>query len=478
MYNIIFIGTGISNLYLANKLKDSNYIILEKKGIIGGRIKTKKYDNFNYELGAYRIHENHKKVINLIKKINLENKLKKLSSNKDYIQLNENKTIKINNKILSNYKKSITNILKLNNKKNDTLYSLLLKKYSTDYINKLININGYNLIYKNMNYNDYKNNYYQKNDNYYYLEGGLSQIIDNLKNNLNIKLNSYVIEIMKKDNYYLIKTNEKTYKTKKIIFGIPKENLLKIKFLENYFPLFNSVTTNNFIRIYALYPKVNNSYWFDNINTTYSNSVLRKIIKDHNSKYGLIQICYNDGLDAKIIKNNIINKSLNKIIHQELERLFPNLAIPKPKKLFYQYWYAGTHYYKPCYNSKIIYKKLLNPQEDIYIVGECFSHCQGWMEGALQTADDVYNLITKNIKIKNEKIKTISKKVFDENSLKKNWTIYNDYVYDLSIMLKSHPGGEIIKYSIGKDMTNMFNGVGHSSQAYYLLEQYKIGKLI
>ena len=32
-----------------------------------------------------------------------------------------------------------------------------------------------------MNYNDYKNNYYKKNDNYFYLEGGLSQIIDNLK---------------------------------------------------------------------------------------------------------------------------------------------------------------------------------------------------------------------------------------------------------------------------------------------------------
>ena len=26
-------------------------------------------------------------------------------------------------------------------------------------------------------------------------------------------------------------------------------------------------------------------------------------------------------------------------------------------------------------------------------------------------------------------------------------------------MLKSHPGGEVIKYAIGKDMTNMFNGV-------------------
>lgn len=478
MYNVIFVGSGISNLYLANKLKDSNYIILEKKGIIGGRIKTKQYNEINYDLGALRIHESHKNTFKLIRKLNLQDKLKKLIDKKDYILLNEDNVKKIKKNQLSKYKKSISNILKNNNKINDTLYSLLINKYSKDYVNNLIDINGYNLIYKNMNYNDYKNNYYKNNNNYFYLEDGMSQLTNNLKNQLNIKLNSYVIEIIKKDNYYLVKTNEKNYKTKKIIFGIPKENLLKIKFLEEYFPLFNSVTTNNFIRIYALYPKINNSYWFDNINNTYTNSILRKIIKDHNSKHGLIQICYNDGLDAKIIKNNIINGSLNKIINQELKRLFPNLNIPKPKKLFYQYWYAGTHYYKPCYNSKIIYKKLLNPQENIYIVGECFSHCQGWIEGALETANDVYNLITKNIKIKNEKFKTISKKEFDENSLKKNWTIYNDYVYDLSIMLKSHPGGEVIKYAIGKDMTNMYNGVGHSSQSYYLLEQYKIAKLI
>ena len=408
MYNIIFIGAGLSNLFLANKLKDSNYVILEKKGIIGGRIKTKNFNNLNYELGALRIHENHKKVIGLINELDLNHKLKKLNSNKDYIEITENKVNKINDKTLMDYKESLTNVLKKSNKENDTLYSLLLNNHSSEYVNKLININGYNLIYKNMNYNNYKNNYFQKTDNYFYLEDGLSQIINKLSNNLNIELNNYVIEIVKKNNYFLLKTNNKNYKTKKIIFGIPKENLLKIKFLENYFPLFNSVTTNNFIRIYALYPKVNNSYWFDNINTTYSNSILRKIIKDHNSKYGLIQICYNDGIDAKIIKNNIINKSLEKIIHQELHKLFPNLIIPKPKKLFYQYWYAGTHYYKPSYNSNIIGKKLLNPQENIYIIGECFSHCQGWMEGALETADDVYHLITKNIKIKNKKIKTIS----------------------------------------------------------------------
>ena len=58
----------------------------------------------------------------------------------------------------------------------------------------------------------------------------MSQLTNNLKNQLNIKLNSYVIEIIKKDNYYLVKTNEKNYKTKKIIFGIPKENLLKLNF--------------------------------------------------------------------------------------------------------------------------------------------------------------------------------------------------------------------------------------------------------
>ena len=38
---------------------------------------------------------------------------------------------------------------------------------------------------------------------------------------------------------------------------------------------------------------------------------------------------------------------------------------------------------------------MLNPIENIYICGESFSQQQAWMEGALQTSNEVVELINK-----------------------------------------------------------------------------------
>ena len=50
-------------------------------------------------------------------------------------------------------------------------------------------------------------------------------------------------------------------------------------------------------------------------------------------------------------------------------------------------------------------------------------------------------------------------------------------VYDITNWIKIHPGGEVIKYGIGKDATEMFKNVGHSSDALGFLNYYKIGIL-
>ena len=48
IYDYIIVGSGVSGLYFASLLckKTDNFIILEKKGRIGGRIKTVSYDCF------------------------------------------------------------------------------------------------------------------------------------------------------------------------------------------------------------------------------------------------------------------------------------------------------------------------------------------------------------------------------------------------------------------------------------------------
>ena len=38
-------------------------------------------------------------------------------------------------------------------------------------------------------------------------------------------------------------------------------------------------------------------------------------------------------------------------------------------------------------------------------------------------------------------------------------------------------GGNVIKYGFGKDITELFQNVGHSNSAHIVMEKYKIGEL-
>ena len=80
MYDIIIIGGGISGLNTAlNLSKNKKVLLCEKNNSFGGRIYTDKFlinkEKYSLEAGAGRISKSHKQMINLIKKMNLYNKL-------------------------------------------------------------------------------------------------------------------------------------------------------------------------------------------------------------------------------------------------------------------------------------------------------------------------------------------------------------------------------------------------------------------
>ena len=82
------------------------------------------------------------------------------------------------------------------------------------------------------------------------------------------------------------------------------------------------------------------------------------------------------------------------IIHRDLKKLFPKLNIPDPIHFVSYYTNAGTHYWTPNNASEDNYQSMLKPLDyPLYICGESYSHHQGWMEGALETAEDVLNLL-------------------------------------------------------------------------------------
>lgn len=58
------------------------------------------------------------------------------------------------------------------------------------------------------------------------------------------------------------------------------------------------------------------------------------------------------------------------------------------------------------------------------------------------------------------------------------WFVIHDKVYDVTKFLDEHPGGEeILVEHAGKDSTDEFEDVGHSTDARDMMKEYLIGEL-
>jgi len=69
--------------------------------------------------------------------------------------------------------------------------------------------------------------------------------------------------------------------------------------------------------------------------------------------------------------------------------------------------------------------------------------------------------------------------VAEHNEKKSVWVLIHDNIYDVTKFLEEHPGGEeVLIEQAGRDATEAFEDVGHSSDARDLMRQYKIGELV
>jgi len=63
----------------------------------------------------------------------------------------------------------------------------------------------------------------------------------------------------------------------------------------------------------------------------------------------------------------------------------------------------------------------------------------------------------------------------DKNS---TWIVIHDKVYDVTQFLEEHPGGEeVLLEQAGKDATEHFEDVGHSTDARTMMNDYLIGEV-
>lgn len=430
-YDFVIIGGGISGLYASQQLIKKyrgakSILVLDERSYFGGRLITNRKPK--YEIGGARYNDSHKLLKRLINQYNLE--AVNIPGRVDYIDVDKTRQKSIYfEKANESFDDIMKNIIKASSKfSKKHLSSRTLKKFIDEISNdeelssKLINIFGYNTEFTQMNalnsIETFKHNFVSSSSSsYYVLKDGFSElcnrIVTKLKNrqsNITFKNKCLAVNVennIDKEFPFTVvfkefhSNNNKKVSCRNVIFAIKSHQLLSFNILRPIHSDTKCIFNAPLLRIYARYPlqKIyGNRPWFFDLPRITTNSILRHIIPIDPTS-GLIMISYTDGIDIEpfytdkkrmILKSDTIIKS---IINTELLQIFPDKTIPQPLYFKTHLWKVGTHHWKPNCNSNDIMKRVRNPLKGCYIVGEAFSNNQAWIEGGLETVEEMISLL-------------------------------------------------------------------------------------
>ena len=397
--DIIIIGSGMSGLYSAYKIKkespNTTLLVLEKfkKKWIGGRTSNEMFFETQIVTGAgIGRKDTNPLLIELMKEFNIKYT--------DY-------------KSIMNYSKLITPIniikiiekLKIEYKTHHELHHHTFK----DFFIKIYGKEVYDNFLINAGYTDYQNaDIYETLYNYGMDDNtggwvGLhvpwKKIVDKLYENIgkqNFKFSSDVIKVEKINNnpclFEVITKDNKIYYSNKVIIAT---TITGIKTLLHKYNIYNQIHGQPFLRLYAKFNKKSTEIMKKYVSHyTIVPGPLQKIIPIDSNK-GVYMIAYSDNENAIALKNNLADTSENRKLYSELIK--KSLGIPQDENISITsikdfYWPIGTHYYQPLtsFNTRNEFvKKAQHPEEGILVVGEAVSRYQGWVEGALESVENV-----------------------------------------------------------------------------------------
>lgn len=97
------------------------------------------------------------------------------------------------------------------------------------------------------------------------------------------------------------------------------------------------------------------------------------------------------------IKNHRLPEKMLAELTKELSEMH-KISVPAPRLALFQNWNddpfgGGWHSWNPNNQSWVVVPRIIHPISDVnvYICGEAYSENQGWVEGALQTAEQMLN---------------------------------------------------------------------------------------
>lgn len=457
MNEISIIGGGISGLYCATLLCEDGYSIhiYEKLKSFGGRIRSQhdKNNELLYECGPWRISTHHHLILALVSKLGLT--LVKVKQ-------------PIVKKGFEKKKEKANNTLRLPNTNQLTEYQYrCIEQEAIKNVNQEMLEVGYDLLFERANttrsYSLKKT--HEEEDEFYVVQEGFDTIIKKLLEylekkpnvflhdescieNVDYNRNVFTLHIQKRMDKKTFQLEKK--KTKILITAVPPHEMKRWKAL-TIEPNLQMVESYPLMHVYGLVKD------FGQKQVKYvCNSPLSQVIQSCYEN-NWIQLSYSGGRFAKQMQNLQMmgNHLFEKYIQKEFSKFFPKVSI---QKIVPYFWRHAVHFWKPNLKAKEnkLKEKCIHPHKNkyphLYWIGESISSKQGWMEGALETAKDVYFLLQKQ--------KRKEKQFFP-----KEYVIYDERIIDVEKWKNVHPGGkDVILNHLGEDITELWRTF-HSDEA-------------
>jgi hypothetical protein len=389
MPHTLIIGGGIAGLYLAEQLAErdrNNVLLIEKNNYFGGRVYTFTDDSrkLQYEAGAGRIHRDHSRVNALVDRFGLKKYYFNGQSN--YVP------------VFDALQKILTRMDPVALRRH-TIAELLPPQHRP-----LLRLFPYwaetHLMRADVALGVFRPDGVMadsRTDAFYGIVGGIETLTDNLvktarKAGAILQTGHEVLDVMllPSGQFHVTVKGMPDITADRVIFATCRCTLGTFRLIRDE-SFISNLATSPLLRIYAVYPpdSATGRAWFAGMPAIVMDGPLRFVIPI-NAKKGLIMISYTDGADTKVW-HDLEGSALQTAIQAEVRRTWPGREIPEPTYLRKHYWGGGTTYWLPGdYDVESEAAHALNPQPGVYVCGESISaHHQSWIEGALETAEDL-----------------------------------------------------------------------------------------
>jgi predicted NAD/FAD-dependent oxidoreductase len=401
----VIVGAGITGLWLADKLTAAGdrVTLVERNDYVGGRIYTRlRKDGEQYELGAGRIHTQHRLINELIDRYHLT----RIPLAPTLEWKTDGYSPSLPNHFDPTWSAIATQIARLPPTvlATHTPHQLAIRFLGAAAAERLLDRFPYRAETERMRADVALRAFMPggemaSHDDYFVLKEGLTTVLQGLVKDLRrsrrmkILVSTTVADVRRHaDGHYavILKGPHPALHADRVILTVPVTALRQLPVLRDAAPL-RHLGMSPLTRIYARYPASKEApAWFAGLPATVTAGPLRYVIPI-NPITGIIMISYTDDRDT-VRWHGLKGPALADAIQKETQKLFPLRPILPPLWVRPYEWETGTTYWRPgTYDPAAVSRQILQPRPStmpgLFCAGESFSvGRQAWIEGALEHA--------------------------------------------------------------------------------------------